>query len=151
MVFMVTQRYQFESNSQLTNQQYNMRLRCLWSHKDTNLKAIHNYGEKIATFEEGVYGHTKIPIWKQFTTGKMKLMNPNMVFMVTQRYQFESNSQHRSRSLSSSSGVYGHTKIPIWKQFTTAMSWHEGRGAVFMVTQRYQFESNSQPNLTYAA
>ena len=118
-VFMVTQRYQFESNSQHVEVPCSIVLGCLWSHKDTNLKAIHNV------------------TWRRLTGRR--------VFMVTQRYQFESNSQHEeierfvksgclwshkdtnlkaihNRLLAAPHlhlGVYGHTKIPIWKQFTT--------------------------------
>ena len=65
---MVTQRYQFESNSQLQANEAEMKARCLWSHKDTNLKAIHNVPKWDQFDKLGVYGHTKIPIWKQFTT-----------------------------------------------------------------------------------
>ena len=65
--------------------------------------------------------------------------------MVTQRYQFESNSQLKTMLTKWLKGVYGHTKIPIWKQFTTGTVARTHRLSVFMVTQRYQFESNSQP------
>ena len=35
---------------------------CLWSHKDTNLKAIHNTLLQTKPEMNGVYGHTKILI-----------------------------------------------------------------------------------------
>ena len=147
-VFMVTQRYQFESNSQQFTSDGVAVCWCLWSHKDTNLKAIHNISHSVCPATFGVYGHTKIPIWKQFTTRLHCSPQSCQVFMVTQRYQFESNSQqdhvnalvlrrclwsHKDTNLkaihntqaafpSDRLGVYGHTKIPIWKQFTTLMS-----------------------------
>ena len=144
MVFMVTQRYQFESNSQRLVVVHLLLCRCLWSHKDTNLKAIHNHTAGNINLSLGVYGHTKIPIWKQFTTEKTNYDSGTRCLW-----------SHKDTNLKAIHncvwwlfrcclGVYGHTKIPIWKQFTTEKTNYDSGTLVFMVTQRYQFESNSQ-------
>ena len=118
---------------------------CLWFHKDTNLKAIHNCLDGFRRIVEGVYGSTKILIWKQFTTKAVEwLENHNGVYgstkiLIWKQFTTENPARRQSQrclwfhkdtnlkaihnlpeqSVAYLSGVYGSTKILIWKQFTT--------------------------------
>ena len=99
--------------------------------------------------EQAVSSDTKIQIWKQFTTPAERLILERKLCHPIQRYKFESNSQRWSscsstarscvirykdtnlkaihNSFSSiwytSCAVSSDTKIQIWKQFTTRLTW----------------------------
>ena len=121
---------------------------CVIRYKDTNLKAIHNYGLHGAALHSAVSSDTKIQIWKQFTTEPTRENQTTPLCHPIQRYKFESNSQrictsqvqchccvirykdtnlkaiHNSRWTLPTApvAVSSDTKIQIWKQFTTARS-----------------------------
>ena len=143
ILFLMFQRYENESNSQLpavlTEEQKN----CFWCFKDMKMKAIHNC--RCFYF----FGF--------------------QLFLMFQRYENESNSQHVTSPASGLSTVSDVSKIWKWKQFTTA-----GAGCpnssdcfwcfkdmkmkaihnclmifsilivLFLMFQRYENESNSQ-------
>ena len=140
----LTQKYKFESNSQ----------HLLYSNK----------------FFAIASSHTKIQIWKQFTTNLTLLNGYNWLRVLTQKYKFESNSQldsillwefincefsHKNTNLKAihnkcSIGYFNpsiassHTKIQIWKQFTTIIQHYNIYTVLRVLTQKYKFESNSQ-------
>ena len=92
---------------------------CLWFHKDTNLKAIHNEEENNLHELEGVYGSTKILIWKQFTTTGAMVIAPWGCLWFHKDTNLKAIHNTNDVILIKKNGVYGSTKILIWKQFTT--------------------------------
>ena len=117
-LFLMFQRYENESNSQLLLNQYCKNENCFWCFKDMKMKAIHNFlwfsNRKLLTVSDV----SKIWKWKQFTTFclqsyfisncfwcfkdmKMKAIHncgkinykTIWLFLMFQRYENESNSQ----------------------------------------------------------
>ena len=147
LLWVLTQKYKFESNSQQAKMWHFYGWHCEFSHKNTNLKAIHN--DENANKVKGliVSSHTKIQIWKQFTTKFWNEFSAMLLWVLTQKYKFESNSQHnfwnseikancefshKNTNLKAIHNyilfidtvcciVSSHTKIQIWKQFTTVV------------------------------
>ena len=66
------------------------------------------------------------------------------LFLLAQRYSFESNSQPFNSAGDTLSVVSACAKILIWKQFTTGFATGEYGMELFLLAQRYSFESNSQ-------
>ncbi len=195
VVFILFQRYEFESKSQQKRPSGLSITRCLSYFKDTNLKANHNYQGVGFNFDlvfilfqryefesksqlmmgatlniQGVYPISKIRIWKQITTISLPYILRKKVFILFQRYEFESKSQlltiqfaflpwclsyFKDTNLKANhnktrmvimflKGVYPISKIRIWKQITTATNWCINWSQVFILFQRYEFESKSQ-------
>ena len=144
-MFILFQRYEFESKSQRGGTTACCKPRCLSYFKDTNLKANHNFRCVLLGKILGVYPISKIRIWKQITTMDGLTRGQNEVFILFQRYEFESKSQplprclrvfarclsyfkdtnlkaNHNSAISTSLrclGVYPISKIRIWKQITT--------------------------------
>ena len=95
-----------------------MNVCCYWYVKDTILKAIHNL----------------LPI---------PLLH-NMLLLICQRYNFESNSQRYLVFHKVSPVVTDMSKIQFWKQFTTDAIFICFNFLLLLICQRYNFESNSQ-------
>ena len=145
ILWVLTQKYKFESNSQQKTIIMEQKINCEFSHKNTNLKAIHNKAIDGLVKDGIVSSHTKIQIWKQFTTKENIGEGVVWLWVLTQKYKFESNSQqeafssckafncefsHKNTNLKAIHNdlhynwnkpviVSSHTKIQIWKQFTT--------------------------------
>ena len=148
-LFLICQRYKFESNSQPKACDHAVTVRCFWYVKDTNLKAIHNHRLSMMPSGRVVSDMSKIQIWKQFTTGGAWECGRAGLFLICQRYKFESNSQlvtsNRNEAVCCfwyvkdtnlkaihnyyydygllKSVVSDMSKIQIWKQFTTDKYW----------------------------
>ena len=92
---------------------------CIWYFKDIYLKAIHNTIFCKYNIFFAVFDISKIFIWKQFTTISPKATQHQKLYLIFQRYLFESNSQPSSLPFSQRGAVFDISKIFIWKQFTT--------------------------------
>ena len=163
------QRYENESNSQLVWWWNYLSCNCFWCFKDMKMKAIHNYSVLIQLNVLTVSDVSKIWKWKQFTTYPIVKIPAGQLFLMFQRYENESNSQHIIDSRAHFSTVSDVSKIWKWKQFTTWRTiidkikncfWcfkdmkmkaiHNSRllmlwiSLLFLIFQRYKNESNSQ-------
>ena len=103
---------------------------------------------------------SKIQIWKQITTASGSLLSCGMLFLMAQssgsllscgmlflmaqRYKFESKSQLVVRYVLYFQVVSNGSKIQIWKQITTRGSGLQETNRLFLMAQRYKFESKSQ-------
>ena len=117
-MFMISQRLLFESNSQPVRGCRSSHRRCLWYPKDFYLKAIPNRMSSITAI--------------------------SLMFMISQRLLFESNSQRNGVYKGVVRDVYDIPKTFIWKQFPTTMPPMAKMGKMFVISQRLLFESNSQ-------
>ena len=164
------QRYDFESNSQLTQSHRIFLFGCVSDVKDTILKAIHNPALHGRSFEGAVFRTSKIRFWKQFTTACTVGSPITVLCFGRQRYDFESNSQRIGKythliyrcvsdvkdtilkaihnkirhRLLSQRAVFRTSKIRFWKQFTTSLRIPMSVHVLCFGRQRYDFESNSQ-------
>ena len=94
-LFIIRQRYNFESKSQQGHLGNLPRRSCLSYVKDTILKANHNCWSSNSLRWLVVYHTSKIQFWKQITTLSMKKVYLRLLFIIRQRYNFESKSQQK--------------------------------------------------------
>ena len=117
-LYLICQRYKFESESQLSR---------------ISLERI-----------EAVFNMSKIQIWKRITTGNKKFYRRIMLYLICQRYKFESESQLFLLYVACSSAVFNMSKIQIWKRITTIVFEVLFCFLLYLICQRYKFESESQ-------
>ncbi len=92
-LYSVWQRYNFESNLQLSAKTCLRKRSCIQYDKDTILKAIYNSIWLFNSLYNAVFSMTKIQFWKQFTTLRLIDLGRCWLYSVWQRYNFESNLQ----------------------------------------------------------
>ena len=120
MLFLIVQRYKFESKSQpLTGK---------------------------TSFELAVPNSSKVQIWKQITTASISHSPNVLLFLIVQRYKFESKSQLDGCRRAGDGAVPNSSKVQIWKQITTDAEVSPAAAWLFLIVQRYKFESKSQPS-----
>ena len=66
------------------------------------------------------------------------------MYEVSQRYNFESKSQHKTLNIHKVNDVWSKSKIQFWKQITTGRIFKAMCELMYEVSQRYNFESKSQ-------
>ena len=108
------------------------------------MKANHNLRHKIINFIGAVFNKSKIQIWKRITTS-VKVDNAAFaLYLISQRYKFESESQRPVVSLDLIRAVFNKSKIQIWKRITTPKFSLCFLWLLYLISQRYKFESESQ-------
>ena len=93
LLYSICQRYNFESNLQLSIKQMEKDLCCIRYVKDTILKAIYNLQSQVQLDNTAVFDMSKIQFWKQFTTRGRCYKITHLLYSICQRYNFESNLQ----------------------------------------------------------
>ena len=117
-LYLICQRYKFESESQPA------------AKKNLLLLAVFNM--------------SKIQIWKRITTRVLFQWWVWLLYLICQRYKFESESQHGVHCLLCNLAVFNMSKIQIWKRITTSSSFESIFYSLYLICQRYKFESESQ-------
>ena len=87
---------------------------------------------------------SKIQIWKRITTTRRHGNYHHRLYLICQRYKFESESQHRSPVIKFCAAVFNMSKIQIWKRITTRRLIDDWQRSLYLICQRYKFESESQ-------
>ena len=119
MLYLICQRYKFESESQRF--------------------VIKGY------LYPAVFNMSKIQIWKRITTNRFVIFSNSSLYLICQRYKFESESQQPAAQLHISPAVFNMSKIQIWKRITTRWRYGFHIPVLYLICQRYKFESESQP------
>ena len=88
---------------------------------------------------------SKIQIWKRITTLINRVFDVRPLYLICQRYKFESESQRCIKTVLLVWAVFNMSKIQIWKRITTDEGWYQYRFRLYLICQRYKFESESQP------
>ena len=70
-----------------------------------------------------------------------------MLYLICQRYKFESESQQKLYFQPRLGAVFNMSKIQIWKRITTCVSRCLSPIPLYLICQRYKFESESQRTL----
>ena len=117
-LYLICQRYKFESESQL-----------YWYNPNSLL---------------AVFNMSKIQIWKRITTWYPLAIWLTWLYLICQRYKFESESQRRYINYITKFAVFNMSKIQIWKRITTRFWPILFYGTLYLICQRYKFESESQ-------
>ena len=95
MLYLICQRYKFESESQRT--------------------------PVATTVHEAVFNMSKIQIWKRITTAVISVSAKILLYLICQRYKFESESQLFTFTVFPDIAVFNMSKIQIWKRITTML------------------------------
>ena len=119
-LYLICQRYKFESESQHTG---------------------------LCRFlRTAVFNMSKIQIWKRITTKNGLGMQQKRLYLICQRYKFESESQQPHKIYPTYTAVFNMSKIQIWKRITTESRIEIMNTLLYLICQRYKFESESQLN-----
>ena len=110
---------------------------CLLSCKDTNLKAIHNYGAAIFDGQEDVFYLAKILIWKQFTTAPCMYALNCRCLLSCKDTNLKAIHIAGFAFATLPPDVFYLAKILIWKQFTTYKSKDLCNTLMSSILQRY--------------
>ena len=119
LLYLICQRYKFESESQPSPA------------ISLNLLAVFNM--------------SKIQIWKRITTAVSLSIVAMTLYLICQRYKFESESQQPEDTRPWKNAVFNMSKIQIWKRITTVAAPVRFHQVLYLICQRYKFESESQP------
>ena len=92
-----------------------------------------------------VFNMSKIQIWKRITTIVGCVRVWHLLYLICQRYKFESESQLALNCSSLWQAVFNMSKIQIWKRITTGRHVVRFPALLYLICQRYKFESESQP------
>ena len=117
-LYLICQRYKFESESQLLPLFVDIRI--------------------------AVFNMSKIQIWKRITTSLGCDLHARLLYLICQRYKFESESQQAHPTFIFDEAVFNMSKIQIWKRITTTHICYTICPRLYLICQRYKFESESQ-------
>ena len=92
-MFVILQKYDFSSKSQLTANSVHLLLWCLWYCKSTIFQANHNDKRNKSKKLNDVCDTAKVRFFKQITTTITASYSLIMMFVILQKYDFSSKSQ----------------------------------------------------------
>jgi len=144
LLWLLCQRYNFESESQLSFSDVSSLMGCDCYVKDTILKANHNYCPVPVSFHLAVTAMSKIQFWKRITTAGHRGGGRYMLWLLCQRYNFESESQLYLPFFVSSPGCDCYVKDTILKANHNLLQGMMALMELWLLCQRYNFESESQ-------
>ena len=108
------------------------------------MKANHNrHSERLCPCS-AVFNMSKIQIWKRITTETGNARKGTRLYLICQRYKFESESQPDADLCDKANAVFNMSKIQIWKRITTTDIIEPISAELYLICQRYKFESESQ-------
>ena len=110
---------------------------CFQWFKDTNLKANHNVQVSYLFIHLVVSNGSKILIWKQITTISPKLRSLNRCFQWFKDTNLKANHNIKNKTIRYANVVSNGSKILIWKQITTSLTFLLSAKLLFPMVQRY--------------
>ena len=169
-LFVILQKYDFSSKSQLDFAEEMIATRCLWYCKSTIFQANHNYAAALFAVVKVVCDTAKVRFFKQITTGWGTALPCSMLFVILQKYDFSSKSQlnlkvtnfcscclwyckstifqanhnNSPRQIVSKTVVCDTAKVRFFKQITTYWTNTIHPNKLFVILQKYDFSSKSQ-------
>ena len=169
-MFVILQKYDFSSKSQLYHCEKLAALGCLWYCKSTIFQANHNDAYCWQKFVRDVCDTAKVRFFKQITTSSPTKYYTTPMFVILQKYDFSSKSQHIRANKTPNSGclwyckstifqanhnhnlransmrndVCDTAKVRFFKQITTDWSESSNTKRMFVILQKYDFSSKSQ-------
>ena len=170
VMFVILQKYDFSSKSQQVDDIEDKFFWCLWYCKSTIFQANHNHYHGIIFFDDDVCDTAKVRFFKQITTSVMPKYSPALMFVILQKYDFSSKSQHDDDFLPQIerclwyckstifqanhnccycffnwvTDVCDTAKVRFFKQITTRWALILFVMLMFVILQKYDFSSKSQ-------
>ena len=173
-MFVILQKYDFSSKSQLYSAGDKFSLRCLWYCKSTIFQANHNADRNGTTARADVCDTAKVRFFKQITTSRSWCWCRQTMFVILQKYDFSSKSQLVAMPNLLLRDVCDTAKVRFFKQITTATALQQQVAGclwyckstifqanhneftdkilhytMFVILQKYDFSSKSQQKSIY--
>ena len=172
-LFVILQKYDFSSKSQRSRQRPFRDKRCLWYCKSTIFQANHNEFNTFRSFSAVVCDTAKVRFFKQITTRELTKYLQIKLFVILQKYDFSSKSQRSIEEVTdrvrclwyckstifqanhnmmvshhfNAEVVCDTAKVRFFKQITTVVHTLLYFLLLFVILQKYDFSSKSQPIL----
>ena len=121
LLFVILQKYDFSSKSQLLCNMILAALSCLWYCKSTIFQANHNRKHWLDNLLNVVCDTAKVRFFKQITTKKSPTNKANKLFVILQKYDFSSKSQLVFWLRLGPVVVCDTAKVRFFKQITTGV------------------------------
>ena len=86
----------------------------------------------------------KVRFFKQITTPVDAVTGNRELFVILQKYDFSSKSQHNVTDIIPQAAVCDTAKVRFFKQITTGAMKLFGGNSLFVILQKYDFSSKSQ-------
>ena len=150
-MFVILQKYDFSSKSQQRFFLLRTLVRCLWYCKSTTFQANHNTSHLNRRLSVDVCDTAKVRLFKQITTCNSYADTFVRMFVILQKYDFSSKSQQMVCSLCGCSDVCDTAKVRLFKQITTFPLFLTLSNLMFVILQKYDFSSKSQPQTRWYA
>ena len=143
-MFVILQKYDFSSKSQLSIVTTPLRNRCLWYCKSTIFQANHNSRSLLLASLTDVCDTAKVRFFKQITTRFRRSRWTTWMFVILQKYDFSSKSQLTHYITNRARDVCDTAKVRFFKQITTVHTIIFFIAKMFVILQKYDFSSKSQ-------
>ena len=143
-LFVILQKYDFSSKSQLKLAEDKGLNSCLWYCKSTIFQANHNITWAMVRYALVVCDTAKVRFFKQITTGEQPLNLLDWLFVILQKYDFSSKSQRIEMKTAKGKVVCDTAKVRFFKQITTEPEVKAVAFQLFVILQKYDFSSKSQ-------
>ena len=144
-MFVILQKYDFSSKSQLIRTSQFVTERCLWYCKSTIFQANHNYLTSSKYTSSDVCDTAKVRFFKQITTARNTLITGAKMFVILQKYDFSSKSQRLWVLFRALFRCLWYCKSTIF-QANHNIDWlWKIVFSMFVILQKYDFSSKSQP------
>ena len=145
VMFVILQKYDFSSKSQQNALGELLLYGCLWYCKSTIFQANHNAKVFPNTCLNDVCDTAKVRFFKQITTNRDIILIFLWMFVILQKYDFSSKSQHSFITWKFNNWCLWYCKSTIFQ--ANHNKWIRGGVyfAMFVILQKYDFSSKSQP------
>ena len=144
-MFVILQKYDFSSKSQHVVVSTRHLARCLWYCKSTIFQANHNISPVFTHNKWDVCDTAKVRFFKQITTQPKLQGGLCSMFVILQKYDFSSKSQLLVHLVYCKFDVCDTAKVRFFKQITTPTPLVSMPDGMFVILQKYDFSSKSQP------
>ena len=171
VLFVILQKYDFSSKSQRFMPFHLPQVCCLWYCKSTIFQANHNASFRFIPVQVAVCDTAKVRFFKQITTKVWEWPIIDKLFVILQKYDFSSKSQlkpvvlliqtcclwyckstifqanhnHTWAGQNNIWAVCDTAKVRFFKQITTVRGVVNEIPELFVILQKYDFSSKSQP------
>ena len=115
MLFVILQKYDFSSKSQLGMELTPIRSSCLWYCKSTIFQANHNKRHNLSDEDLVVCDTAKVRFFKQITTNSACSIKKRKLFVILQKYDFSSKSQPEVHSTTTQKSCLWYCKSTIFQ------------------------------------
>ena len=143
-LFVILQKYDFSSKSQLSGVGLNKKKGCLWYCKSTIFQANHNEFRAISNPTRAVCDTAKVRFFKQITTASLNTLLISCCLWYCKSTIFQANHNIFQTQECRNTAVCDTAKVRFFKQITTQQAMQMFNPELFVILQKYDFSSKSQ-------